>query len=87
VVTGSNGAAQVTGLAATINATHANRDDALALNGLGGDDSLTAGVLAATAIRLTEDGGTGNEHAGRRPGPRPPDRGRWQRLARRQRGR
>jgi Ca2+-binding RTX toxin-like protein len=58
--TGSNGAATVTGLAATVNVTGAEpANDTLAINALGGDDTVDASGLAAAAIKFTTDGGAG----------------------------
>ena len=62
-VSGSNGTASVTGLAAdgqrSSNAEPAN--DTLTVNALGGDDRVDAAGLAASAIKLTLDGGAGND--------------------------
>ena len=59
---GSNGAATVTGLAATVNITNAeSANDTLTVNGLDGDDVVEASGLAANAIRLVIDGGAGDD--------------------------
>ena len=59
---GSNGAASIAGLAATVNITNAEpANDALAINTLDGDDTIDATGLAASAIKLTLDGGAGND--------------------------
>jgi Ca2+-binding RTX toxin-like protein len=66
---GSNGAASVTGLAATVNITNAEpANDALAINTLDGDDSIDATGLAASAVKLTLDGGNGNDRLAGGPG-------------------
>jgi len=59
---GSAGSATVTGLAATVNIAHAEAaSDSLTINALGGDDGVDASGLAADAIRLTADGGDGDD--------------------------
>jgi Ca2+-binding RTX toxin-like protein len=59
---GSVGNASVTGLAATVNVAHAEPTrDALALNALGADDSISAQSLGADTLRLTVDAGAGND--------------------------
>jgi Ca2+-binding RTX toxin-like protein len=59
---GSAGAASVTGLAATVNVVHAEpANDTLAIFALGGVDVVDASALAADAIKLTIDGGAGND--------------------------
>jgi Ca2+-binding RTX toxin-like protein len=62
VATGSGGAASVTGLAASVNIVHgdATRDE-LGINGLGGNDRIDASALHADALKLGEDGGTGDD--------------------------
>jgi Ca2+-binding RTX toxin-like protein len=62
VVTGSGGAATVTGLAATVNVVHgdASRDE-LGINALGGNDHVDASALRADALKLGVDGGTGDD--------------------------
>ena len=61
-VTGNNGAASVLGLPATVNVTNAEpANDTLSVNALGGDDVVGASGLAASAIGLTLDGGTGDD--------------------------
>jgi Ca2+-binding RTX toxin-like protein len=60
--TGSNGSASVTGLAATVNIANAEpANDTLALNSLAGNDRVDAAGLAANAIKLTLDGGAGDD--------------------------
>jgi Ca2+-binding RTX toxin-like protein len=62
VATGHAGAAQVTGLTATVNVAHADATrDGLTLNGLGGNDNINASALAADATGLTADGGAGDD--------------------------
>jgi Ca2+-binding RTX toxin-like protein len=59
---GSAGNATVTGLAATLNIVGAEAtNDSLAINALGGSDRENASGLAASALKLTEDGGDGND--------------------------
>jgi Ca2+-binding RTX toxin-like protein len=59
---GATGAAAVTGLAATVNVAHADAAaDSLVLNALGGDDQVNAAALPADALKLTQDGGAGND--------------------------
>jgi Ca2+-binding RTX toxin-like protein len=62
LATGSGGAASVTGLAAGVNIVHgdATRDE-LAITGLGGNDRIDASALHADALKLGEDGGTGDD--------------------------
>jgi Ca2+-binding RTX toxin-like protein len=61
-VAGSNGAATVTGLAATVNIANAEpANDTLTVNSLDGDDAVVASSLAATAIKLVIDGGAGDD--------------------------
>jgi hypothetical protein len=52
VASGANGSATVTGLAATVNVSHAGvqEGDVLAVNGLAGNDTIDASGLAAAAI-------------------------------------
>ncbi|MGZ8632598.1 MAG: calcium-binding protein [Solirubrobacteraceae bacterium] len=59
---GAAGSAAVTGLVATVNVAHAEAArDALIINALGGDDQVAAATLGADAMKLTEDGGAGND--------------------------
>jgi Ca2+-binding RTX toxin-like protein len=59
---GAANAASVSGLAATVNARHADvASDALTINALGGDDRVDASTLGADAMKLTEDGGAGDD--------------------------
>jgi Ca2+-binding RTX toxin-like protein len=51
----------VQGLAARTDITNAEPTDALRVNGLAGDDVITAATLSANALMLTEDGGDGND--------------------------
>ena len=59
---GTAGSAAVTGLAATVNVAHAEAArDALTINALGGDDRVDASTLGADAMKLTQDGGAGDD--------------------------
>ncbi|HEX6620872.1 MAG TPA: calcium-binding protein [Solirubrobacteraceae bacterium] len=59
---GAAGTAAVTGLAATVNVAHAEAArDALTINALGGDDRVDASTLGADTMKLTEDGGAGDD--------------------------
>src|SRR5207248_7525088 len=49
------------GLAAVVAIQHQEPTDALAVNGLGGNDAISAAALAAQAISLTLDGGAGDD--------------------------
>ena len=61
-IAGANGSAFVTGLSPFVRIAHAEAaSDRLLVNGLGGGDAITAGPLAASAILLTLEGGTGND--------------------------
>src|SRR5262245_13338606 len=61
-VAGDAGRATVLGLATRVNITGAEAaNDRLRVNALGGDDRVDASGLSATAILLTEDGGTGDD--------------------------
>ena len=59
---GQGGGASVSGLGATVNIAHAEASrDALTIDALGGDDRIDAQGLAADSVRLTADGGAGND--------------------------
>jgi Ca2+-binding RTX toxin-like protein len=59
---GAAGSAAVTGLAATVNVAHAEpTSDSLTLNALGGNDRVDAAALGADAMKLTQDGGAGED--------------------------
>ena len=59
---GAANAASVSGLAATVNTRHADvASDALTINALGGDDRIDASTLGADTMKLTEDGGAGDD--------------------------
>ena len=61
-VVGADGAATVTGLAATVNVVHAEPvNDTLTIHSLDGDDAVVASGLDANAIKLVIDGGTGDD--------------------------
>jgi Ca2+-binding RTX toxin-like protein len=51
----------VSGLAALVAIQHQEANDGLAVNGLGGNDAISAAALAAQAITLTLDGGAGDD--------------------------
>lgn len=62
LVSGGAGKASVSGLAATVNIRNAEgANDALTINALSGDDVMDASGLAAAVLRLTADGGDGND--------------------------
>src|SRR5438128_10931996 len=56
-ILGSNGSAFVVGVSPFVRITHADAADRLLVNGLGGNDLLSAAPLAASGILLTLDGG------------------------------
>ncbi|MBR0848723.1 calcium-binding protein [Bradyrhizobium diazoefficiens] len=61
-VSGSGTSVAVTGLPAALAITNAEgANDTLVVNGLGGDDNISAAMLAAGVIHLTIDGGAGND--------------------------
>ncbi len=61
-VLGSGTSAAVVGLAAVVNLTNSEgANDALVVNGLGGADRVTATTLPAGVVKLTIDGGIGND--------------------------
>jgi Ca2+-binding RTX toxin-like protein len=61
-VVGAGSSVSVIGLAAAINVTNSEgANDSLVINGLGGDDSITATTLPAGVIKLTIDGGAGDD--------------------------
>ena len=55
------GVVTVTGLAAKVTIDRADATDALVINGLVGNDTINAAALSAGAIKLTVDGGDGND--------------------------
>jgi Ca2+-binding RTX toxin-like protein len=59
VVTNNNGVVTVTGLATTVTISNFDANDQLVINGLGGDDVITATGL--TGMMLTANGGDGND--------------------------
>jgi Ca2+-binding RTX toxin-like protein len=62
VVAGDASGVSVIGLAAQVNITDSEAaNDTLTVNALDGDDAVDASALAAGAIRLTADGGAGND--------------------------
>ena len=60
-VSGDASGVAVSGLAALVAIQHQEPTDGLAVNGLGGNDAISAAALAAQAITLTLDGGTGDD--------------------------
>jgi Ca2+-binding RTX toxin-like protein len=60
-VSGDASAVAVSGLAVQVAIQHQEPNDALAVNGLGGNDAISAAALAAQAITLTLDGGAGDD--------------------------
>jgi Ca2+-binding RTX toxin-like protein len=59
-VSGTNGLVRVAGLVPLVTITGSeSANDRLTINGLGGDDALSASDLAAGIIGLTIDGGEG----------------------------
>ena len=61
-MSGTGGAASVTGLAAQVNIVHGDSTrDELEINALGGDDRVDASALHADALKLAVDGGTGDD--------------------------
>ena len=62
VISGANGSATVGGLSALVHITNAEpANDTLLVNTLGGNDEVDASGLAASAIKLTVDGGSGDD--------------------------
>jgi Ca2+-binding RTX toxin-like protein len=51
----------VSGLAASVTVANAESGDMLVVNGLGGNDTIDASGMQAATVRLTLDGGTGND--------------------------
>src|SRR6266516_1779695 len=60
-VIGDASGVAVSGLAALVAIQHQEPNDGLAVNGLGGNDAISAATLAAQAITLTFDGGAGDD--------------------------
>jgi Ca2+-binding RTX toxin-like protein len=60
-VSGDASGVAVSGLAARVAIEHQEPNDALAFNGFSGNDAISAAALAAQAITLTLDGGTGDD--------------------------
>ena len=60
-VSGDASGVAVSGLAALVAIQHQEPNDGLAVNGLNGNDAISAAALAAQAITLTLDGGTGDD--------------------------
>ena len=62
VVAGSGTSVSVTGLSAQVTIDGAEgANDSLVINALGGNDTINASALAAGVIKLTIDGGDGND--------------------------
>ena len=60
-VTGQGGSIAVSGLAALVQITGSEATDRLVINGLGGNDTISAATLDAATAALTIDGGAGND--------------------------
>ncbi|MDQ5852455.1 MAG: hypothetical protein M3380_10380, partial [Chloroflexota bacterium] len=61
-ITGADTSATVVGVPAVVTIANAEEaNDALVVNALGGDDSVTASTLPAGIVKLTVDGGAGND--------------------------
>ncbi|MET1081499.1 MAG: calcium-binding protein [Burkholderiales bacterium] len=61
-VVGAGTSVSVIGLSAQVNITHSEgANDSLVINALGGDDEITATTLPAGVIKLTIDGGAGDD--------------------------
>jgi Ca2+-binding RTX toxin-like protein len=61
-VLGAGSSVSVVGLAAQVSISNAEgANDSLVINGLGGDDGITATILPAGVIKLTIDGGAGDD--------------------------
>ena len=61
-ILGAGTSASVVGLSAQVNITNAEgANDSLVINALGGDDAVTATTLPAGVIKLTIDGGAGDD--------------------------
>ena len=61
-VTGAGSSYSVAGLPVQIDVSNSEgANDALVVNGLGGNDEITATALAAGVVKLTLDGGAGND--------------------------
>jgi predicted lipoprotein with Yx(FWY)xxD motif len=67
-VSGNASGVAVSGLRTTVAIQHQEATDELAVNGLGGDDHLSATALAAQSISLTLDGGAGDDTIAGSPG-------------------
>jgi hypothetical protein len=60
-VAGDASGIAVTGLSARVAIQHQEPNDKLGINGLGGDDAISAAALTAQAITLSLDGGAGDD--------------------------
>lgn len=61
-VVGAGSSVSVLGLSARVNITHSEgANDSLVINALGGNDAITATTLPAGVIKLTIDGGAGDD--------------------------
>jgi Ca2+-binding RTX toxin-like protein len=67
-VSGDANGVSVTGQAARVTVLHSQPSDELDVNGLAGNDSISATGLAASTIGLTLDGGAGNDRIAGGPG-------------------
>jgi Ca2+-binding RTX toxin-like protein len=62
-VLGAGTGYSVAGLSALVSVSNSEgASDSLVVNGQGGDDTVSASTLVAGIVKLTEDGGTGNDH-------------------------
>jgi Ca2+-binding RTX toxin-like protein len=60
-VSGDTSSVTVSGLSSTVSVRHQDVTDLVDVQGLGGDDAISAAPLAANAIALLLDGGDGND--------------------------
>jgi len=67
-VSGNAAGVAVSGLAARVTILHQDPTDPLAVDGLGGNDVISAAALAAQSIALVLDGGAGNDTLAGGPG-------------------
>jgi Ca2+-binding RTX toxin-like protein len=67
-VSGNAAGVAVAGLAARVTILHQDATDLLAVNGVGGNDAISAAALAAQSIALVLDGGAGNDRLTGGPG-------------------
>ena len=60
-IAGQGGSYTVSGLAALVQVTGSEATDELVVRGLGGNDTISASTLDAATVKLTIDGGAGND--------------------------